>query len=164
MSETTPGGAPNIKEMRARARMLRAGMSVEKATEKKGPSALVIAFGVYIGTAAALSALMAAVPGRGIPLNFPFLDAETNAALFSAAPPLSMPEEFAVTALTRAFALCLVAGILPMATLVWNRLRDNAQSNLFVSFWGTTVGLPFLYFFMKDFFGPLLVDIYTLFT
>lgn len=141
--------------------MMRLGQSLDS-HEKHGLPVKYLAFltwllmGVVL-TACGFSGLLASVPfdvqGFGV----------LNEVLFSSAPPTvfddqNMDRMFAGFA--QAFALCVFSAVLPLSAHVWSRLRDKARGNSYVIFWGTTVALPFLYFFLKDFLGPLLVDVF----
>lgn len=63
-----------------------------------------------------------------------------------------------IVVLLRATAIFAVAGFLPFISRIWNSFRDNPHVNLYVSFWGTTVAVPLVYFLFKDFFWPLLLS------
>jgi hypothetical protein len=54
----------------------------------------------------------------------------------------------------------VVGGILPFMTLLWIRAIDKPNMNPFIAVWGVTIGLPLAFFFCKDFFGPLLGEVF----
>lgn len=70
----------------------------------------------------------------------------------------------AFTLFEHAMYLCTAAALLPAAVFLWIRMRDLAQGNRYVSFLGVTVGIPFTWFFVTDFFGPLALEVFGIFT
>jgi hypothetical protein len=61
----------------------------------------------------------------------------------------------------RGAAVCLAALVLPLFVLLWRRGRDSAKGSIYISFWGVSIGLPFVFFFVRDFLWPILCDLAT---
>lgn len=49
----------------------------------------------------------------------------------------------------------LAGGFLPITTLLWIRAIDRPNMNPFIAFWGVSIGVFFVFFFMRDVFGPV---------
>lgn len=56
----------------------------------------------------------------------------------------------------------ILGGLLPFMTLLWIRAIDKPNMNPFIAVWGVTLGLPLVFFFCKDFFGPLLGEVFSI--
>ena len=65
-------------------------------------------------------------------------------------------QDFIIVPLLRGLIFFLTGGLMPVCTLLWIRLRDNPNMNPFLAFWGVSVGSFFAFFFLRDFFWPLL--------
>lgn len=81
--------------------------------------------------------------------------------LFSSGVPSVMgdaTEDMIIVPLVRGIFIFLAGGFLPVCTLLWIRAIDRPQMNPFLAFWGVSVGLFFVFFFVRDFFGPLLMQ------
>jgi hypothetical protein len=152
---------PDIKAMRERMKRLQQTGSVDSAKQKPGTMAWKLLGAGGVLAVISMTVLTAIAPG-GIPLRIPGLDPQLNELLFASKPQGVFGDpvlDLWYAGTMRGFALCLVAGFLPFCTFFWLRLRDVSRANLYVAFWGMTVGLPCTYFFLKDFFWPILQDI-----
>jgi hypothetical protein len=162
-----PDGPPTLsaEEIRRRAENLRRGLPANAEAEEKqgGPGHdLKFVAGVYLAVTACAAGFMMLIPSSGIPFHLPF-GPDLNDLLFDAKPPPFFNNkiaDFALAAAAKSAALCLAAAFFPFCTFMWNRMLDRAQANFYVSFWGVTIGVPFCWFFVKDFFGPLLLDVF----
>ncbi len=59
----------------------------------------------------------------------------------------------------RGTLLFLLGGFLPLCTYLWQKLVDNARMNVYMGFWGVTLGLALLYYLGRDTLGPLFKEI-----
>jgi len=65
--------------------------------------------------------------------------------------------------LLRGVALFIVAGIIPGAAWLWQRLIDRSDINVYRTFWGTTVVLVAVTVLVQDSLVPLIKDIADVF-
>lgn len=65
-------------------------------------------------------------------------------------------EDTVIVPLLRGVLFFITGGFLPLLTLLWIRAIDKPHMNPFLAFWGVSVGVFFVFFFTRDFFGPLL--------
>jgi hypothetical protein len=65
-------------------------------------------------------------------------------------------EDFVIVPLLRGLVFFLAGGVMPLCTLLWIRAIDKPNMNPFLAFWGVTVGSFFAFFFLRDFFWPLI--------
>jgi hypothetical protein len=152
------------RELERRSRMIKEGKALDGADEQKSLPAGRIVFLSWLALTAALAGGALLAPAHDAPLRAVPAIGE---ALSSAKPPALTGNAMADAALAaglQSAAICLAAALLPLCARVWRKMRDNAQGNLYILFWGTTVCVPFVYLFVKDFFGPLLLDIFSMFT
>jgi hypothetical protein len=125
------------------------------------PGAVVLVFLAVTG--AVYGASLAGIKG-GLPVHLPaFLDKRFGPWLSAHPPtPTGSPADAILAAAAQAAAICLAALVLPVAVLLWRRGRDVSGGNLFISFWGVSVGLPFAVVLLKDFLWPLIRDMFGL--
>ncbi|MDY0008301.1 MAG: hypothetical protein RBS08_01220 [Bdellovibrionales bacterium] len=71
--------------------------------------------------------------------------------------------DYIILLLIRGTFVFAVAGILPALTLAWQRLLDKNQMNVYIAFWGVTVGVALLYYISKDFLGSVFTDLLSVF-
>lgn len=150
---------PIVERMRAQGGRLH--VKEEDAPEEHVSPAAVI-FPAWLLIAGAFFA--ANMKGAGaLPFQLPHVDKRINTLLFGAQPPSLIGDataDAALAAAAQALLVCLVAGALPLCVHVWRRLRDNVRGSVYISFWGVSVLLPFLFFFLRDFLWPILSDLF----
>jgi hypothetical protein len=110
---------------------------------------------VFASAAMGLAALGAGTPDLGLDFVAGFNRDFLGGARFFDGKALNAVS----VALVQGLVLCLAAALLPMLVTLWARLRDNAHGNRYVTFWGVTIAAPLTWFFVADFFGPLLVSL-----
>ncbi len=65
-------------------------------------------------------------------------------------------EDYLIVPALRGLLFFLAGGVMPLCTLLWIRAIDKPNMNPFLAFWGVTVGSFFAFFFLRDFFWPLI--------
>lgn len=63
----------------------------------------------------------------------------------------------------RALALLLFAGVIPFVALVVQKSLDAAHMNPFRAVWGTPIGILLFIIGMKEYVGPLLMEVFGIF-
>lgn len=63
----------------------------------------------------------------------------------------------------RALALLIMAGIVPFVALVVQKSLDAAHMNPFRTVWGTPIGILLFIIGMKEYVGPLLMEVFGIF-
>src|SRR5690606_8182635 len=64
--------------------------------------------------------------------------------------------DYGLSILLRGIVIFLLAGIIPLFTLMWQRLLDRAHMNVYVAFWGVSVAVGLLYYLIRDSIVPIL--------
>ncbi|MDD9901027.1 MAG: hypothetical protein OXT65_08625, partial [Alphaproteobacteria bacterium] len=99
--------------------------------------------------------------GWKIPGLSPFL----NMLLFGDAPPLiaGSAVDVHIAIWARSAFFCSILSFYPFIVRTWLQLRDLMTGNVLVTFWGATVTVPFVWLFLTDFFGPLVMEVMDIF-
>lgn len=72
--------------------------------------------------------------------------------------------DYVVLLLVRGTILFIAAGIVPGCTLLWQRVFDKPHMNVYIGFWGVTLGLALLYAMSLGFFGELFKELSLIFS
>ncbi len=126
-----------------------AGFQVKSKREGKEPNprlAAVIVWAMAVGAAALLT--QAIKGGETYSTGNPGFDK----LMFSASAPSFMgsPEiDYLLLLVIRGTIIFIIAGIIPGLTLLWQRIFDKAHMNVYIGFWGVTVGLGLIYLMSK---------------
>lgn len=64
----------------------------------------------------------------------------------------------------RALGLMIIAGVIPFVSLVVQKSLDAAHMNPFRTVWGTPIGIMLFIIGMKEYIGPLLMEVFSVFT
>lgn len=148
------------KEKRMKAQMLKRGRlsdHIESKGEGKQPRAATVVL-IYI-ISCALSYILMAGPMKNQGLNWSTGWRSFDRVMFGAGVPSITGVEIQdqiLTVLLRGVVICLAGGLMPFLTLLWIRSIDRPNANPYFSFWGVSIGSIFVFFFVRDFFGPLL--------
>ncbi|HRI76790.1 MAG TPA: hypothetical protein PLX33_07370 [Alphaproteobacteria bacterium] len=59
--------------------------------------------------------------------------------------------DYVLLLVIRGTIIFMIAGIIPGLTLLWQRIFDKAHMNVYIGFWGVTVGLGVVYLLSKGF-------------
>jgi hypothetical protein len=149
------------KEKIARAQAIKRGSNtIESKSEGKKPWAPTVLM-IYIMACILAYVLMIGVM-KTSGLNIATGWGNFDRLMFSAGVPSFMGNELYDTiigSMLRGLVFFLAAGILPFVTLVWIRAIDRPNMNPYLAFWGTTIGATMVFFLVKDFFGPLLLEL-----
>jgi hypothetical protein len=141
--------------MRRHERFIKSG-----STDNRGKIGARITILGFLVVNTALLALFLKGPQGRLPFHLP-ISSDLNRVLFSTNI-LSMTGiknwDLALGASTQAVAFSLLAAVLPLCTLIWINLRSRTQRNIYISFWGMTVGLPFIYVLFTEILNPLLLN------
>ena len=125
-------------------------------------AAVILIYGMSVTLALLLTMGPLSKGGVGFTLPHPYL----NRLLLGSNPPALYGDadiDMVLVSIIRGTVLFCFAGIVPFVAKLWNRLRDNIHGNVYVTVWGTSIALPFLFFFVKDFFGPLVMEVVSIF-
>lgn len=149
------------KEKITKAKMLRRGMSDQISTKGEGdkPWAATVVL-IYV-LAAGLAYVLQIGAMKNTGLNWHTGMAGFDKLMFSGGVPSITGDEgqdMIIVPLLRGLIIFLAGGFLPLTTLLWIRAIDRPNMNPFLAFWGVSVGVFFVFFFTKDFFGPLLMQ------
>jgi len=158
------------KEKILRAKAIKRGMTLEQikggggGEEKMAPPgvSLAVVFGMSVVLALLLTQGMLSKGGIGFRLP----DADLNALLLGASPPQFAGDKdvnLVIIVVIRGLVIFGLGGIVPFVARLWTRVFSKSGANLYVIFWGVTIGLPTVWFFVKDFLGPLVGQLYDIF-
>lgn len=142
-----------------------AGFQVKSKREGKEPNprlAIVIVWGLSVGLGALLTEGVLKT-GAGISTG----NGSFDKMLFGPGEPMLMgsPDiDYILTLLIRGTAIFLAAGFIPGCTILWQRLLDKNQMNVYISFWGVTVGLALLYYLGKDILADVFKEVLAVFS
>lgn len=140
------------------------GFQVKSKREGKAPNpslALVIVWGLAVGLAALLTEGVLKT-GAGISTG----NGGFDKMMFGPGQPSLMgsPDiDYILVLLIRGTGIFLVAGIIPGCTYLWQRMLDKNQMNIYISFWGVTVGLAVIYYLAKDILADILKELIAIF-
>jgi hypothetical protein len=67
--------------------------------------------------------------------------------------------DYGLVIFLRGIVIFILGGIIPLCTLIWQRLIDRAQMNIYVAFWGVSISLGLIYYLIKDSLTPILKDV-----
>ncbi len=158
---------PNLvgaAEKRLKAQKFAKGYQVQSKREGKasGPAVgLAIVYGVSVLAAYVLT-VGAIKTGLGFRIGNPDLDK----LLFGPGEPSLTGDDmidYGLSILLRGVALFIVAGIIPGAAWLWQRLIDRSDINVYRTFWGTTSVLVAVAVLVQDSLVPLIKDIADVF-
>ena len=71
--------------------------------------------------------------------------------------------DYALLIAIRGLALLLAAGVVPFVALVVQKSLDAAQMNPYRTVWGTPIGILLVIIGVKEYFGPLLLEVFGVF-
>lgn len=150
------------KEKILKAQKFKKGMTpdqIDTKGEGKKPWGPTVALIFVLSVALAFTLQVGALKNTGLQwhIGMPGLDK----ILFSGGVPSvtgNADEDTIIVPIVRGIFIFLAGGFLPVMTLLWIRAIDRPKMNPFLAFWGVSVGLFFVYFFVRDFFGPLLMQ------
>lgn len=60
-----------------------------------------------------------------------------------------------ITIFLRGTFLFALGGVLPFCTYLWQKVVDNTRLNIYLAFWGVTLGMALLYYLSRDMLGPI---------
>lgn len=132
-----------------------AGFQVKSKREGKEPNpqlAAAIVWAMAVGAAALLSE--AVKKGETYSTGNPGFDS----LMFGSSVPsfLGTPEiDYLLLLVIRGTIIFVIAGIIPGLTLFWQRLFDKAHMNVYIGFWGVTVGISLIYLLSKGFLADI---------
>jgi hypothetical protein len=150
------------KEKIMKAKMLKHGRltdHIEAKGEGKKPYAATVVLIYVLAVGLAYTLQIGAMKNTGLPWHTGM--AGFDNLMFSAGVPSitgNPDQDQIIVPLLRGLFIFLGGGLLPLVTLLWIRAIDKPNMNPFLAFWGVTVGSVFVFFFTKDFFGPLLMQ------
>jgi hypothetical protein len=150
------------KEKIMKAKMLKHGRladHIETKGEGKKPAGPTVVLIYILAAGLAYVLQIGAMKNNGLPWHTGMTGFD-NLMFSSGVPSItgdSAEDEFVVP-LLRGLIIFLAAGFLPLLTLLWIRAIDRPNMNPFLAFWGVSVGFFFVFFFTRDFFGPLLMQ------
>ena len=142
------------------AKKFQKGYQVQSKREGQ-PSDPRVAAGVVFALAVGLAALLtegALKTGVAFSLG----NSKLDKILFGPGEPAIMGSsdtDYFLVILIRGLAIFAAAGFIPLCTYLWQRLMDKALMNVYVSFWGMTVGLALAYCVGHDFLLNLFKEI-----
>jgi len=67
--------------------------------------------------------------------------------------------DYGLAIVLRGIIIFLLGGIIPLCTVMWQKLLDRAQMNVYIAFWGVSIGVGLLYYLVKDSLTPILKDV-----
>lgn len=146
------------------AKKFQKGYKVQSKREGQEPNpmlALVIVWGLAVGLAALLTE-GALKTGAGISTGNGYFDK----LMFGPGEPSIMgsPDlDYILVLLIRGTAIFLVAGVIPGCTILWQRLVDKSHMNVYISFWGVSVGIALLYVLSHEILGDLFKEVLSVF-
>jgi hypothetical protein len=163
------GGPPRVgaKEKIMKAQMMQRGRLSDnigkgkgEGTENYGPVVVLI---YILSCALAFVLMMGAFKATGLNIHtgMPGFDR----IMFAGGVPslLGIPsQDMILIPILRGTLYFIAAGALPFLTLLWIRAIDKPNMNPFIAVWGVTLGLPLVFFFCTDFFGPLLGEVFDI--
>jgi hypothetical protein len=136
------------KEKREKALKFDPRAQIKSKREGKETSPLVLAVMVY-GVAAVLATLLTEGPfkdsGFGFQTGINLID---QYILAGGVPSVtgSPDTDLIILILLRGLALFLVAGVIPFATFISQKIFDKVSANVYFAFWGTTLSLGVIYY------------------
>lgn len=146
------------------AKKFQKGYKVQSKREGQEPNpmlAIVIVWGLAVGLAALLTEGVLKT-GAGISTG----NGSFDKLMFGPGEPSLMgsPDlDYILVLLIRGTAIFLAAGVIPGCTILWQRLVDKSHMNVYISFWGVTIGLAIIYYAAKDFLGDLFSEVISVF-
>lgn len=152
------------REKMRQARNIMGGGAPDRDAKRTSPAVAVIA--IYIMSVALAFVITENYINQG-GLRLSVGDADLDRLLFKPGAHNFMGSadiDYIILMMIRGFAIFLAAGIWPFATLVVQRALDNAHLNIYRAFWGTPIGLTLLLLLLKDYFGPLLAEVFKIMT
>jgi len=152
------------REKMKQARNIMGGGAPDKDAKRTPPAVAVIT--IFVMSVALAVVVTESYINQG-GLRFSVGDAGLDKLLFKPGTHSFMGDpdmDYIILMLIRGFAIFVAAGIWPFATLVVQRALDNAHLNLYRAFWGTPIGLTLLFLLLKDYFGPMLAEVFKLMT
>lgn len=151
------------KEKLIKAKMLkrgRLGDHIESKGEGQKPVAAAVALIFFLAVGLAYVLQIGAMKSAG--LNWHTGMSGFDRLMFSAGVPSITgvsDQDMFIVPLLRGTVFFLIGGFLPITTLLWIRAIDRPNMNPFVAFWGVSIGVFFVFFFMRDVFGPVWDDL-----
>jgi hypothetical protein len=151
------------KEKLIKARMLkrgRLGDHIESKSEGKQPWGAAVALIFFISVGLAYVLQIGAMKSSGLSWHtgmngFDHLMFSSGVPTVTGDP----SQDMFIVPLLRGTVFFLVGGFLPVVTLLWIRAIDRPNMNPFIAFWGVSIGVFFVFFFMRDVFGPVWDDL-----
>ncbi|MFN7115077.1 MAG: hypothetical protein ACK4PK_12045 [Alphaproteobacteria bacterium] len=137
---------------------------VKSKREGKEPNptlAIVIVWGLAVGLAALLTEGVLKT-GAGISTG----NGGFDKLMFGPGEPALMGSseiDYLLVLLIRGTGIFLVAGIIPGCTVLWQRLLDKNQMNVYISFWGVSIGIAVLYYLAKDILADIFKEVLAVF-
>lgn len=126
-----------------------AGFQVKSKREGKEPNPQLAAAIVWAMAVGAAALLTQAIKGGE---TYSTGNAGFDKLMFSASAPsfMGLPEiDYLLLLVIRGTIIFIIAGIIPGLTLLWQRIFDKAHMNVYIGFWGVTVGLGVIYLMSK---------------
>lgn len=146
-------------QKRAEAMKYRQGFSVQSKKEGKSsqtvPVLFVLLFAMGLSFAISDLKLMSGVSFR---TGFNLLDD----IMFGATPPMITGDQGSdnvIAIFIRTVLIAAAAGVLPVLTYLWQRMRNTMQANPYVTFWGVTAFVAFAVVAIPNYVVPYAADL-----
>ncbi|TAL34821.1 MAG: hypothetical protein EPN97_08140 [Alphaproteobacteria bacterium] len=156
------------KEKLIKAQMLkrgRLGDHIESKGEGQKPWGATVALIYFIAVALAYVLQIGAMKSNG--LNWHTGMNGFDHLMFSSGVPSITgvaDQDMIIVPFLRGTVFFLLGGLLPITTLLWIRAIDKPNMNPFLAFWGVSIGVFLVFFFMRDVFGPIWDDLMVVMT
>ncbi len=148
------------KEKREKAMQFKAQSGYDIRSKKEGKDdSKILPLAVIYGLAAILALIMSEGVLKNSNLGIHTGNGSFDRLFFGPGYPAftgSQEMDLGIVVFIRATLIFLLAGILPLLTYLWQKISDGARANIYLTFWGVTIALGFLYYLIRDHFSPAL--------